>query len=117
MVRQFACYLRTIDPATEVPPGRLLRAGKRRATPYVYSDHEIAALIDAAAMLRYPLLVATYRTLIGLPAVSGLRVGEAIRLDQEDIDWERGLLVVRETKFGICRNRHMPNYVARRTML
>jgi hypothetical protein len=41
MVRQFASYLRTIDPATEVPPGRLLRAGKRRATPYVYSDCEI----------------------------------------------------------------------------
>ncbi len=48
MVRQFAAYLRTIDPATEIPPGRLLRAGKRRATPYVYSDREIAALIDAA---------------------------------------------------------------------
>ena len=81
MVRQFASYLRTIDPATEVPPSRLLRAGNRRATPYIYTDSEIAALIDAAAMLRYPLLIATYRTLIGLLAVSGLRVGEAIRLD------------------------------------
>ena len=103
MVRQFASYLRTIDPATEVPPGRLLRAGKRRATPYVYSDREIAALIDAAALLRYPLLVATYRTLIGLLAVSGLRVGEAIRLDLDDIDWERGLLVIRASKFGKTR--------------
>jgi integrase len=103
MVRQFAAYLRTIDPATQVPPSRLLRAGKRRATPYVYSDREIAALIDAAALLRYPLLVSTYRTLIGLLAVSGLRVGEAIRLDLQDIDRERGLLVVRETKFGKTR--------------
>ncbi|MGB0098204.1 MAG: tyrosine-type recombinase/integrase [Solirubrobacteraceae bacterium] len=103
VVRQFASYLRTIDSATEVPPGRLLRAGKRRATPYVYSDREIAALIDAAALLRYPLLVATYRMLIGLLAVSGLRVGEAIRLDLEDIDWERGLLVIRGTKFGKTR--------------
>ena len=33
MVRQFASYLRTIDPATEVAPARLLRAGNRRATP------------------------------------------------------------------------------------
>jgi integrase len=103
MVRGFAAYLRTIDPTNEIPPARLLRAGTRRSTPYVYSDHEIAALIDAAGMLRYPLLVATYRTLIGLLAVSGLRVGEAIRLDQQDIDWERGLLVVRETKFGKTR--------------
>lgn len=103
MVRQFASYLRTINPATEVPPGRLLRAGKRRATPYLYTDNEIAALIDAAALLRYPLLVSTYRTLIGLLAVSGLRVGEAIRLDLGDIDWDCGLLVVRETKFGKTR--------------
>jgi integrase/recombinase XerD len=103
MVRQFASYLRTIDPATEVPPSRLLRTGNRRATPYIYSDSEIAALIDAAAMLRYPLLVSTYRTLLGLLAVSGLRVGEAIRLDTGDIDWERGLLIVRDTKFGKTR--------------
>jgi integrase/recombinase XerD len=103
MVRQFASYLRTIDPATEVPPSRLLRAGNRRATPYIYTDSEIAALIDATAMLRYPLLVSTYRTLLGLLAVSGLRVGEAIRLDTGDIDWERGLLIVRDTKFGKTR--------------
>ena len=103
MVRQFASYLRTVDPATEVPPNRLLRAGNRRATPYIYTDSEIAALIDAAAMLRYPLLVSTYRTLLGLLAVSGLRVGEAIRLDLADIDWDRGLLVVRKTKFGKTR--------------
>jgi integrase/recombinase XerD len=103
MVRQFASYLRTVDPVTEVPPSRLLRAGNRRATPYIYTDSEIAALIDAAAMLRYPLLIATYRTLIGLLAVSGLRVGEAIRLDTGDIDWERGLLIVRDTKFGKTR--------------
>jgi integrase/recombinase XerD len=94
-----------------------LRAGKRRATPYVYSDGEIAALMDAAALLRYPLLVATYRTLIGLLAASGLRVGEAIRLDLQDIDWDRALLVVRETKLNICRFRRMPNHVASRTML
>ena len=103
MVRQFASYLLTINPATEVPPARLLRAGNRRAIPYIYSDDEIADLIDACAMLRYPLLVSTYRTLIGLLAVSGLRVGEAIRLDTEDIDWDRGLVVVRETKFGKTR--------------
>ncbi len=103
MARQFSSYLKTIDPATEVPPSRLLRAGNRRATPYIYSDSEIAALIDATAMLRYPLLVCTYRTLLGLLAVSGLRVGEAIRLDISDIDRKRGLLIVRDTKFGKTR--------------
>jgi integrase len=103
MVRQFASYLQTIDPATEVPPSRLLRAGNRRGTPYIYTDSEIAALIDATEMLRYPLLVFTYRTLLGLLAVSGLLVGEVIRLDTGDIDWKSGLLIVRDTKFGKTR--------------
>lgn len=34
----------------------------------------------------------------------GMRVGEAIRLDTSDIDWERGVLLVRESKFGKSRN-------------
>ncbi|MGB0095455.1 MAG: tyrosine-type recombinase/integrase, partial [Solirubrobacteraceae bacterium] len=59
----------------------------------------------------------TYRTLIGLLAVSGLRVGEAIGLDRDDVDDRDGLVRVINGKFGICRNRHIPNYVAPRTML
>ncbi len=40
------------------------------------------------------------RTLIGLLAVTGMRVGEAIRLDQGDIDYRRGMLTVVASKFG-----------------
>ena len=54
--------------------------------PYLYSADEIAALITATDTLRYPLRRATYRTLIGLLAVTGMRVGEAIRLDDADLD-------------------------------
>ena len=71
----------------------------------------------ATVILRGRLRQATYRTLIGLPAVSGMRIGETIRLDRDDVDLAHGVLTIRDTKFGICRNRHMPNYVARRTML
>ena len=85
-VRGFATYLRTIDPAAEVPPADLIPSRPRRATPYLYSDADIAALIAAAASLRFPLRVATYQTLIGLLAVTGMRVGEAIRLDHTDLD-------------------------------
>ena len=102
-VRGFAAYLRTIDPRTEVPPADLLPIGSRRATPYLYSDGDIDALLAATAALRPALRAVTYRTLIGLLAVSGLRIGEAIRLDRGDIDRERGLLVVRNSKFGKSR--------------
>ena len=106
VVRGFAGYLHTLDPAAEVPAAELLPWRRRRATPYLYTDAEIAALLAACASLRFPLRVTTYRTLLGLLAVSGLRVGEAIRLDRGDLDLDRGLLLVRDSKFG--KSRELP---------
>lgn len=106
VVRGFAAYLHTLDPAAEVPAAELLPWRRRRATPYLYTDAEIAALIAACASLRFPLRVATYGTLLGLLAITGLRVGEAIRLDRGDLDLERGLLLVRDSKFG--KSRELP---------
>jgi len=103
-VRGFAAYLHALDARVEVPPPGLLRRGPRRAIPYLYSQADIAALIDAAAMLPRPLGAATYQTLIGLLAVTGMRVGEAIRLDRDDLDADHdGLLTVRDSKFGKAR--------------
>jgi integrase len=102
-VRGFATYLRTVDPAAEVPPAGLIPWRPCRATPYLYSDADVAALIAAAAKLRSPLRVATYQTLIGLLVVTGLRVGEVIRLDRPDADLDGGVLTVRESKFGKSR--------------
>ena len=50
-----------------------------------------------------PMPAATHETLIGLLAVTGLRVGEAIRLDRADIDWTDAVLTIRESKFGKTR--------------
>ena len=50
-----------------------------------------------------PLRAATYQTLIGLLAASGLRIGEAIKLDRSDVDWAQGVLLIRESKFGKSR--------------
>ena len=103
LVRGFATYLHTIDPATQVPPADLLRAHRRRATPYPYTDEDVAALLAAASGLRAPHRVATYRTLIGLLVVTGMRVGEAIALDLRDFDAEQGLITVRQGKLGKSR--------------
>jgi integrase len=102
-VRGFAAYLRTTDPSAEVPPADLIPWRPRRATPYLYSDSDITTLIAAAASLRFPLRTATYQTLIGLLAVTGMRVGEAIRLDRPDADLDGGVLTVRQSKFGKSR--------------
>ena len=98
-VRGFAAYLHTLDPAVPVPPADLFPSGPHRAVPYLYSDDELAALVAATDTLRYPLQRATYRTLICLLAVTGLRVGEAIGLDDADFDTEHGVLTV-TGKFG-----------------
>jgi integrase/recombinase XerD len=103
-VRGFAAHLHALDARAEVPPPGLLRRGPRRQTPYLYSEADITALVDAAGTLPRPLGAATYQTLIGLLAVTGMRVGEAIRLDRDDLDADHdGLVTVRTSKFGKSR--------------
>jgi integrase len=94
VVRGFTAYLHTLDPAVPVPPAGLFPPGPHRAVPYLYSADELAALLTATDTLRYPLQRATYRTLIGLLAVTGLRVGEGVRLNDADLDDEHGVLTV-----------------------
>jgi integrase/recombinase XerD len=106
VVRGFAGYLRTLDPATEIPPVGLLPGGPRRAVPYLYSPADIAALFTQADRLKTPMRRATITTLIGLMAVTGMRGGEVVALDDEDFDPSRGLLLVRHAKLG--RHRLLP---------
>lgn len=105
--RGFARYLAGIDPRTEVPPAGLIPIRRRWRPPFIYSDADIVALIEQARRaIPQPLRAATYETLIGLLAATGLRVGEAIRLDRHDIDYAEGVLLVRRSKFG--KSRHVP---------
>ncbi|MCA1677654.1 MAG: tyrosine-type recombinase/integrase [Actinobacteria bacterium] len=106
VIRGFATWLHAVDPTHEVAPKDVLCWRPRRSIPYLYRDEEIAALIAAAGILSTPHRTATLRTLIGLLAATGMRVGEAIRLDRSDIDYAHGLLVVRESKFG--KSRELP---------
>ncbi len=94
-VRGFANYLRVVDPTVEVPGVELLPHGPSRRRPFLYTDEEILALITATATLGTPHRAATYRTLIGLLASTGIRVGEAIALDCGDFDAKVGVIVVR----------------------
>jgi integrase len=94
-VRRFARYLHAADPTVQVPPAGLLTGRSRRATPYLYSDEQIAALIAAAEILGTAHRTATFQTLIGLLTVTGMRRGEAIGLDRDDLDCRHGVLTVR----------------------
>jgi integrase/recombinase XerD len=102
MVRCFARYAQAVDPAHEIPPTWLLPSRLRRPAPYLYSDEEIGALMSATNRLRSPLRCLTTETIIGLMAVSGIRVGEVLRLDRGDLSSD-GHLAVRNSKAGKSR--------------
>ncbi len=105
VVRGFARWWSVFDPTTEIPGPDVLpiRGGSQRADPYPFTDDDIAALMAAARTLASPLRAVTYETVIGLLAVTGMRVGEAIRLDRSDLDTDEQALTVRDTKFGKTR--------------
>ena len=103
-VRGFARYLTGIDPDTQVPPLGLMPHRTRWRPPFIYSPADIDLLIATARrVIDSPLQSGTYTTVIGLLAVSGLRIGEALKLDCADIDWAHGVLLIRESKFGKSR--------------
>jgi len=104
LVRGFARYLSGIDPRTEVPPAGTIPHPKRWRRPFIYTDNDVLAMIEQAhAVISQPLRSATYQTLIGLLATTGLRIGEALRLDRRDLDTSEGVLRIRESKFGKSR--------------
>ena len=103
VARGFARYLAGIDPRTAVPPPGLLPYPKRRRAPFIFSGDDIAVLMAEAKQLTTSFRATTYETLIGLLVVTGMRVGEAIRLNRNDIDFGEGMLVVRLSKFGKSR--------------
>jgi integrase len=109
IARCFARHMSALDAATEVPPTDLLmRLGptSSRAEPYLYSTDDVTAMLEATACIRDRFLAATCYTLIGLLSATGIRVGEALRLDVDDVDWSRGVLVIRDSKFN--RSREVP---------
>lgn len=103
VVRIFARHLQPLDPATEVPPEDVLDRRQWRIPPYLYSPQEVTTLMSAAGRLRPAIRAATWRTLIGLLAVTGMRQGEACRLGRGDVDLNEETIVIEDSKFGKSR--------------
>ena len=99
-VRGFAIYLAGSGLPVGVPAVRQGASGSRRATPYLYSLNDIRALMTTAHQLFTPLRAATMTTLIGLLAVTGMRIGETVRLTIGDVDLDQGVVLIAHAKFG-----------------
>lgn len=108
IARGFAAYLKTLDPATEVPPAGVFAARYLRPTPYLWSGEDIRRVLEAARGLRPPLRAASYEALFGLLAVTGMRVGEAVALGVDDVSLDRGVITIREHTAKLERARLVP---------
>lgn len=104
-VRGFARHHSATDPRTEIPAPGLLPYRPARAKPYLYSEDDIQHLMKAARALppRNGLRGWTYSCLLGLLAVTGLRISEALALKRDDVDLNEGLLTIRQAKFAKSR--------------
>lgn len=104
----FAKYYKAIDPKTEVPPPNLYGSIYRRPAPYIYSEKEIYNIVKFTKKLSpiTGLKPITFKYLIGLLAVTGLRISEAIHLAREDVDLIHGVLTIKETKCH--KSRYVP---------
>jgi integrase/recombinase XerD len=117
-VRSFAIYHSTVDPRTEVPPADLMPRTRGRNRFYLYSDQEIQRLlaetlkprVGATSISRW-----VRYTLYGLLSATGLRIGEALRLNVADVDLDQGILTIRDSKFG--KSRLVPIHTSTRTAL
>ena len=104
-LRPFLKYRAQFDPGTAIVPRSFFGSTHRRLVPHIYTDQEIVALLQATDHLvpTNGLRPATYRTLFGLLASTGLRISEALQLRPQEVDLASGLLTVTQTKFRKSR--------------
>ena len=105
-VRGLAAHVHALDQAAaELIPAGLIPSKTPRRIPYLYSEQQIATLMERALTLSPAMLGVSMHTLIGLLAATGMRSGEAAALDVEHLDTERGVLRVTGKN---RRVRHLP---------
>ena len=101
VVRRFCEYLAIYDPRTEALDPRALPRSRAIPPPRILSDEELGSLMSACRRVSpdYPGRATVLTPLVGLLASTGLRSGEALRLDRADVDLIGGVLHIRKTKF------------------
>ena len=108
MVRLFASWLYCIDSRHEIPPQNLISGHQIRKRPFIYTDYQIRCIVEVASLLPSGngFRSITYPAFFGLVAVTGLRISEAISLNDRDVDLQNGIITVTYSKNG--NNRILP---------
>lgn len=105
-VRSFARYRILSDPRTEIPATDLLPRRRITFQPYIFSQEDIGRIL-AGSLRQWGGATRFYclgrYTIYGLISVTGMRVGEVLRLDLDDVDLDQGVITIRNSKFGKSR--------------
>lgn len=124
-LRGFYCYVISRGYTTKSPLPTVIPKRPPPFVPYIYTRRELRSLLDATSIYqknRSQLEPYMVRTLLLLLYGAGLRIKEAVSLTLADVDLDRALLIIRETKFHKTRlvpigkqlTQALSQYVARR---
>jgi integrase/recombinase XerD len=110
IVRNFLLYRRRTEPICFVPDDRLFPIRHQVVRPHIFSELEIARLLqatekvpDSPRLVMRPLVL---RLAVVLLYTTGLRRRELVRLTLDDYDQRERALLIRETKFH--KSRYLP---------
>lgn len=108
ITRNFCLYRRRRDTSCFVPDSGFFPAPHQQVQPYIFTDADVAKLIEATQMLHVtstcPLRPAVFRLGIVLLYTAGLRRGELLRLTLDDVDRHAQTLFIRASKFHKSRS-------------
>jgi len=127
IIRLFASWLYSLDKHHEIPPQSLITSHCRRKQPFIYTDDQISSIVETASLLPSSngIRSITYPAFYGLVSVTGLRISEAIALNDQDVDLENGIVTVLNGKNGNdrilpiteCTNNQLKEYTRKRDRL
>jgi len=107
VVRNLCLYRRRTEPSCFVPDLSQFPPLHQPVQPYIFTETEIARLLEAADHLMpgstSPLRPENFRLAVVLLYTMGLRRGELLRLTIGDFDPVEGTLLIRESKFHKSR--------------
>jgi len=106
LLRHLCLYRRRRDRRGFVPEQAWAPQTESPFAPYVFSHAQIRQLLDAASRHRgRNIWAGMLRMLLLVLYCTGLRFGEAVRLQMGDVDLEKRVLFIRESK---GKSRHVP---------
>jgi|SRR5208283_1894413 len=107
LLRQLCCFIALEEPKTFIPPSGFLGIHRRLFVPRILTRAEGREFVKACLRLPSgrcsPLRGMVHGTALVLLYLTGMRLGEALALNLEDVDLENGVLRIRQSKFGKSR--------------